>query len=111
MDTETVAITNLGLLALYLLQHGPIPTARVSGAPGRWQAWGVVRYEIRLTADGRVTNAACGTADRQYRTRARAGAACATLCDGEGRLWVQSAGPVSEEDAARIVFLLRGGVA
>lgn len=102
----------LDALAEIIRAAGPIRTARVSSAQARGAAkrycyWDAVRYEIRLRADGRPSNIASERAASATRSEAKAERMLDALCEREDRIHLHSIGPLSESDAADILYRLR----
>lgn len=98
-------------LAHYIRTHGPIATARVSSAQARGRAkkysyWGVVRYELRLSRDGRPINVALERASSDRRSERLVDQDCDALCDCEDRFRLQAIGAVGEHDAHDIMARL-----
>ncbi len=100
----------VSLLALHLRTHGPIKTARVSSAQANcpYSYWGAVRYHIRLTVAGVPSNVALERASSDRRSVAGAERDCEAMCEREGRIRLDRIGPVSEQDAARLLAEIGG---
>lgn len=95
-------------LADYVAAHGPIPTVRVSSAQARGAAkkysyWGAVRYELRLTRDGRVANTPLERASSDRRSKRLAERDAELLAEREGRIEMQTIGAISDDLAADIL--------
>lgn len=107
------AQTALSVLAEHLRAHEPIPTIRVSSAQARGNAknypyWGAVRYEIRLTRDGRhPTNVALERASSDRRSYRLAERDADTLAADENRILVQTIGKLDETTAERVLAAIR----
>ena len=104
------ARTSIDRLTVHVQQHGPIRVVRVSSAPvgpARYGPYyGLVAYEVRLSARGIPTAYPLGAARRQWRSMRLAEQAA----EASGR-YVLRGGPgrVSSYDASGIVAHLVGG--
>ena len=102
-------LNSVQVLANYIANQGPIPTARVSsarsGAP--YSYWGAVRYEIRLDRRGYPSNVAkeCARSDR--RSQSLATQDCVDLCNAENRIHLQRIGRLNLKTADYILRELR----
>jgi hypothetical protein len=101
------------LLVHHIRTRGPIKTARVSSAQAkgnakRYSYWGAARYQVRLTADGQPTNAACERASSDRRSERLAERDCEELCDREGRIRVQHIGRLSEDQCRELLAEIGG---
>lgn len=91
-----------------LTQMLPIKSCRVSSAKARGEAkkyayWGAVRYQMRLTHDGLVTNVAMEAASSDRRSLRLAKRDAEELCARENRVMCQRIGHLTEEDAAEVL--------
>ena len=101
----TALLTPIDILADVIRAHGPIPTVRVSSAQSgtRYNYWGAVRYELRLTRDGRVANIAQERASSDRRSRRLAERDAEEIAEREGRIELQTIGTVGPSTAASVV--------
>jgi hypothetical protein len=107
MNTTTT-ITAIDQLVEYLKVHGPIRTVRVSSAQARGAAkaysyWGAVRYQLRISRDGRPVNIALERARSDRRSEQLAWEDAQALAEREGRIPCQTIGHLSEDDARDIL--------
>ena len=69
----------------------------------RYNYWGAVRYELRLTRDGRVANIAQERASSDRRSRRLAERDAEEIAEREGRIELQTIGTVGPSTAASVV--------
>lgn len=103
---------NLEKLAAVVRQFGVVGSARVSSAQARGNAkkysyWGAVRYEIRLSKDGRVINMATERASSDRRSEAKADEDLEELMEREDRVRCQIIGGLTEDVAGDVIRQLR----
>lgn len=102
-----MSTTALEKLTEYVKLNGPIKSARVSsaqakGAAKKYAYWGAVRYQIRLTKAGHLSNVARERASSDRRSENLAHKDCWELAEKENRIILQNIGPVNEPLAAYI---------
>lgn len=103
----------ISLLAHHIRTHGPVPTVRVSSAQASGRAkkyayWGVVRYELRLSRDGRPLNVALHRAGSDRRSERLAESDADALAAREGRIRCRMIGRLDESTAIDVLDDLGG---
>lgn len=106
-------MTYLEILTQHIEANGPIKTARVSCAQcaAPYPYWGAVRYEIRITKAGHLSNVATDRASADRRSERLARADRRELCEREGRIRWDYIGRLSEPDARYLCQTYGFGVA